>query len=96
MRLLMRQSPLTDGLSGLYTLWGNKTPILYDVVAIGMVLWPDLFMTRPAHVKVIDGGYTVIDESQKPNSRIGMYINEDEFIRRIMKRYLNQNFNRNN
>lgn len=37
-----------------------------------------------------------IDESKKPNSSIGMYINEDEFIKRIMKRYLNQNFYRNN
>jgi inosine-uridine nucleoside N-ribohydrolase len=62
------------------------------VVAIGMVLWPDLFMTRPAHVKVIDGGYTVIDESQEYNSRIGMFIKEDEFIERIMERYLSQNF----
>lgn len=96
LKLLMRQSPLTNALSGLYTLWGHETPVLYDVVAIGMVLWPELFATRPAFVKVIDGGFTVIDESQKPNSLIGMYINEDEFIKRIMERYLNQNFNRNN
>jgi len=95
-KLLMRQSPLTNALIGLYTLWGHETPVLYDVVAIGMVLWPDLFLTRPAYVKVIDGGYTVIDESQKPNSKIGMYINENEFIRRIMERYLHQNLRRNN
>jgi inosine-uridine nucleoside N-ribohydrolase len=61
-----------------------------------MVLWPDLFTTRPAHVKVIDGGYTVIDESQKPNSQVGMSINEDEFIKRIMERYLQQNLHRKN
>ncbi len=96
LKLLMRQSPLTDALSGLYTLWGNETPILYDVVAIGMALWPDLFTTRQAYVQVSDGGYTVIDEGQKPNSHIGMSINEDEFIKRIMERYLNQNFHRNN
>ena len=96
LKLLMRQSSLTNALSGLYTLWGNEIPILYDVVAIGMALWPDLFTTRPAHVKVIDGGFTVIDESQKPNSHIGMSINEDEFIKRIMERYLHQNLHRNN
>ncbi len=96
LKLLIRQSPLTNALSGLYTLWGRETPILYDVVAIGMVLWPDLFTSRPAHVKVIEGGYTVIDESQKPNSHIGMSINENEFIKRIMERYMNQNFHRNN
>jgi len=54
MKLQPRQSPLTNALIGLYTLWGCETPVLYDVVAIGMVLWPDLFKKRPAHVKVID------------------------------------------
>ena len=53
-----------------------------------MVLWPELFTTRKAHVKVTDEGYTVIDESREPNCEIGMGINKDEFIRRIMKRYL--------
>jgi inosine-uridine nucleoside N-ribohydrolase len=96
LKLLMRKSPLTDALSGLYVLWGQETPVLYDVVAIGMVLWPDLFSTRSAHVKVIDGGYTVIDESREPNSRIGMSIHETEFIKRIMERYLSQNLNRMN
>ncbi len=94
LRLLMRQSPLTNALCGLYALWDQETPVLYDVVAIGMALWPDLFSTRPAHIKVIDGGYTVIDESQKPNSHVGMSINEDEFIKRIMDRYLSQNLMR--
>ena len=63
-----------------------------------MVLWPELFTTRPgpAFVKVIDGGFTVIDESQKPNSQVGMYITEDEFMKRVMERYLNQNFQRKN
>jgi hypothetical protein len=56
-----------------------------------MVLWPDLFTTRKAHVKVLDGGYTVIDESLPPNCEIGMTIRKDEFIRRIMERYLKQN-----
>jgi len=93
-KLLMRQSPLTNALCSLYSLWGLETPVLYDVVAVGMVLWPDLFTTRPAYVRVIDGGYTVIDESKEPNCRIGMTINKKEFIKRIMKRYLQQNFGR--
>jgi purine nucleosidase len=94
MRVLMRQSPLTNALTGLYTLWGRETPILYDAVAIGMALWPDLFTTRPAHVKVIDGGFTVIDESKAPNSEIGVTINQAEFVSRIMERYLSQNLMR--
>jgi len=93
-QLLMRQSPLTDAVCGLYTLWGHETPTLYDCVAVGMVLWPELFTTRKAFVKVIDGGYTVIDESKAPNCEIGMTINTDEFLNRLMQRYLTQNLMR--
>lgn len=95
LKLLMRQSPLTDAICGLYTLWGRETPTLYDCVAVGMVLWPDVFTTRKAFVKVIDGGYTVIDESKAPNCEIGMTINTGEFLNRLLQRYLTQNLIRN-
>ncbi len=91
-QLLMRQSPLTDALCGLYALWGAETPVLYDAVAVGMFLWPDLFTTRPAHVRVIEGGYTIIDESKPHNGRVGMSIKKEEFIKRMMTRLLQQNF----
>ena len=92
-RLAQRNSPLTDSLMALYTLWANQRdpepdPILYDAVAVGMVLWPELFTSRKAFVKVTDEGYTVIDESREPNCEIGMSIDKEEFIRRIMERYL--------
>jgi len=90
----MRQSPLTNALCGLYTLWGHKTPTLYDVVAVGMALWPDLFTTRPAHVEVIDGGFTVIDESKEPNCEIGVAIRKEEFLDRVLQRYLQQTLRR--
>ena len=49
-RLLYRNSPLTDALCGLYTLWryeeyARPDPTLFDVVPVGMVLWPELFTT---------------------------------------------------
>ena len=90
----MRQSPLTNALCGLYTLWGNEIPVLYDPVAIGMVLWPELFETRPAHVRVIDGGFTIVDENKEPNCRLGVSINKDEFLKRLMERLLKQNLGR--
>ena len=94
LKLLMRQSPLTNSLCALYSLWGGETPTLYDVVAVGMALWPELFTTRPAHVKVINGGYTVIDEGKEPNCEVGVTINKQEFLSRIMERYLHQNLER--
>ena len=59
-----------------------------------MALWPDLFKTRVAHVRVIDGGYTVIDESREQNCEIGMAIQTEEFLNRVMQRYLRQNLHR--
>lgn len=98
-RLLDRDSPLTSALCSLYGLWRNEEyarpdPTLFDAVAVGTVLWPELFTTRPAHVKVIDGGYTVIDESQPPNGEIAMTIQKEEFLRRLMDRLLKQDLKR--
>lgn len=99
MRLLYRKSPLTDALCGLYSLWrfedyAQADPTLFDAVAIGVVLWPELFTFRKAHVKVLDGGYTVIDESQAPNCEVGLTVQKEELMRRLMSRYLKQNFMR--
>jgi inosine-uridine nucleoside N-ribohydrolase len=98
-RLLFRQSPLTSSLCGLYALWRYEEwsapdPTLFDAVAVGAVLWPDLFSFRAAHVRVTDDGYTVVDESQPPNGEIATSIRTDEFLRRLMERYLKQNLGR--
>jgi inosine-uridine nucleoside N-ribohydrolase len=99
MRLLMRQSPLTNALMGLYTLWryedySRPDPTLFDPVAIGMALWPDLFTTRKAYVRVTDEGFTVLDENQPPNCEIGMTIQNEKFLERLMERLLKQNLMR--
>jgi purine nucleosidase len=100
-RLLMRQSPLTDALCGLYSLWryesfASPDPTLYDAVAVGYILWPELFTSRRSNVHVDDSGYTLLDDSKVPNAEILMTINKDEFLKRIMERYLKQNLGRNN
>jgi len=91
-------SPLTNALTELTEIWklgqNRQIPILFDCVAIGLLLWPDLFETRPAHVKVIGGGYTVIDEGKSPNGKVGLGIKTDEFLDRLMDLYLNQNLSR--
>ncbi len=98
-RLLYRNSPLTDALCGLYTLWrfedyAHPNCTMFDGVAVGMVLWPELFTTKQVHVTVDDHGYTLIDDSKKPNCEIGVTIDAEEFIKRMMQRLLKQNFMR--
>lgn len=98
-RLLYRNSPLTDALSGLYILWryeeyARPDPTLFDVVPVGMVLWPELFTSRPAHVRVTDRGMTELVEGVAPNCDIGVTVQKEELIKRTMDRYLKQNLMR--
>lgn len=98
-RLLYRNSPLTDALCGLYILWryedyARPDPTLFDVVPLGMVLWPELFTTEPAHVRVTDRGLTELVKDAELNCEIGLTVQKEELIRRIMERYLRQNLMR--
>ncbi|MDE2756306.1 MAG: nucleoside hydrolase [Acidobacteriota bacterium] len=92
--LWSHRSPLTDALQALYRLWGRRTPILFDPVPIGMVLWPELFRTRAAHVRTTAEGFTIIDESRPPNSRVAMSIQTDEFLKHLVDRLLRQDLKR--
>ncbi|QKZ15861.1 nucleoside hydrolase [Spirosoma sp. KUDC1026] len=94
-KLLMRQSPLTSALCGLQPLWNyDRDPVLYDAVAVGMVLWPDLFKTQPGHVTVDDAGYTRLVANQTPNAEISTYIDTPKFLERLMRVYMTQNLRR--
>jgi len=94
-RLLMRSSPLTDALCGLYSLWSaghpERDPTLFDPVAVAMAITDEYVTTRPAHVRVTGEGYTIIDEGSPPNCSIGMHIRKDDFLNWLTGRLLQQN-----
>lgn len=97
MAIAMRNTPLTNAISSLYALWYRHadwavTPKMFDGVAIGMVLWPELFTTREAHVYVDDKGFTRIDENKAPNCSIGVSIKDQVFLDRMLVRILQQNY----
>lgn len=91
LKLLMRQSPLTNAMQGLYVLWGQETPTLFDPVAIGMETSPELFTTEQVHVYVDDKGFTRLDPTKPANARIGTSIKHTEFIQKLMHQYVYQN-----
>ena len=95
LRIMMRCSPLTDALSGLYTLWSSdkpgRDPTLFDPVAVAMAITDEFVSTRQAHVRVTDRGFTVIDESKPPNCRIGMHINKEDFLEWLTRKLVKQN-----
>ena len=91
LKLLMRQSPLTSAMQGLYVLWGQETPTLFDPVAIGMETNPELFTTEKVHVYVDDKGFTRLDPTKPANATIGTSIKHTEFIQKLMHQYVYQN-----
>jgi inosine-uridine nucleoside N-ribohydrolase len=93
LKLLMRQSPLTSAMQGLYVLWGQETPTLFDPVAIGMETNPELFTTEKVHVYVDDKGFTRLDPSKPANATIGTSIKHTAFIEKLMHQYIYQNLN---
>ncbi len=97
--ILNRQTPLTDALGALYSLWYKHADWavnakMFDGVAIGMVLWPDLFETRKAFVYVDDEGYTRVDDSKTPNCTIGVKIQDQKFLDLMMRSIIEQNYHR--
>lgn len=99
LQLLYRNSPLTDAISALYSLWSihnpGADPTLFDPVAVAMVFNDSFVSTRKAHVTVTDEGYTVIDESKPANCSIGVHIDKNAFLDWLTKRLLNQNLMNN-
>ncbi len=96
LQLLYRNSPLTDAISALYTLWAlphpeGRDPTLFDPVAVAMALTDEFVQTRQAHVRVTAEGFTVVDESKAPNCRIGMRIATGGFIDWLTHKLLTQN-----
>ena len=95
LQILLRNSPLTDALSGLYSLWSlnrpGRNPTLFDPVAVSMAITDEFVDTRAAHVRVTDEGYTVVDESRPPNCRIGMHVDKEAFLDWLTARLMKQN-----
>ena len=97
--IAMRQTPLTNALSALYSLWYRQadwatTPKMFDGVAVGMALWPDLVETTPAFLSVDEKGNTRIDANKAPNCVYGSKIKTDAFLDKMCRRIVMQNFRR--
>ena len=95
-----RQTPLTDALSALCALWWKHVdwethPKMFDGVAIGMKLWPDLFETEDMYVYVDDKRFNRVDKMKAPNCTIGMKIDNKKFPLRMDHKLIEQNYRRN-
>jgi inosine-uridine nucleoside N-ribohydrolase len=86
--LFKYDSPLTDQLLILYQQWGALTPTLYDPVAVGYAINPDLCPTQPLRISVDAAGYTRVQEGQ-PNVHVCLHSDPELFFNFYMQRLLN-------
>ncbi len=97
--LLMRQSPMTIALTQLYAFWYKHAewaqyPKMFDPVAVGIVLWPDLFDFKKVNIMIDDQGKTLVETTGVGEYTIATYINKNEFLERMMKEIIWKDFKR--
>jgi inosine-uridine nucleoside N-ribohydrolase len=88
-RLFSRGTALTDALTVLYHQWAygtrQETPTLYDAVAVGYAIRPELCPTKALRLRVDEVGNTKV-ESGEANAQVCLESDSDAFLRFYMAR----------
>lgn len=85
--LFRHDSAIMDQLVLLYYQWGQLTPTLYDPMAVGFAIYPDLCPVTPMRIRVDDRGYTR-QEPGEPNANVCMHSDPGKFFNFLMPRLL--------
>lgn len=85
-RIFTQLSPLTDALTLLYNLWNQKTPTLFDPMAVAMVLDPSLCKTQSLAIEVDSKGFTHTIAGQPPNATVALHTNPSKFFQLFLSR----------
>jgi len=90
-RIFSSGSALTDALTVLYEQWtggvGQKTPTLFDVVAMAYAIRPELCPTVPMRLRIEDDGSTKVEEG-KANAEVCLRSDSDRFFEFFVPRIL--------
>lgn len=85
-RIFTELTPLTNALAILYHLWGRETPILFDPMAVAMVIDPSLCATRRLAIEVDARGFTRVRPGGEPNATVGVQADPQRFLRFYLSR----------
>jgi inosine-uridine nucleoside N-ribohydrolase len=85
-RIFTALTPLTNGLTMLYQLWNQRTPTLFDPMAVAMVIDPSLCETQPMAVEVDSNGFTRAAQGKPPNAVVALHTNSAKFFDFYLKR----------
>jgi inosine-uridine nucleoside N-ribohydrolase len=80
-------TPLTDALTLLYHEWGQTTPTLFDVMAVGFVLEPKLCPLQELHIEVDEAGFTR-GSGGAPNVSVCLASDSEQFFHFVLPRLM--------
>jgi inosine-uridine nucleoside N-ribohydrolase len=88
-RIFSNGSALTDALTVLYHQWAygtkQQTPTLFDALAVGYAIRPELCPTQPMRLQVMDDGSTKV-ENGEANAQVCLKSDSDQFLEFYMGR----------
>jgi inosine-uridine nucleoside N-ribohydrolase len=80
-RIFSNGTPIGASLAALYQLFGNdKTPILFDPMAVAMLLDPGLCQTQDLAIEVDAQGFTRVIDGKPANAKVGMSTDPAKFF----------------
>jgi inosine-uridine nucleoside N-ribohydrolase len=85
-QVFTRLNPLTDALALLYHLWNRPAPVLFDPMAVAMLIDPTLCETRELAVEVDAKGMTRPLEGKKPNATVALKTDPKRFFEFYLSR----------
>ncbi len=85
-RIFTQLTPLTNSLTLLYHLWNQRTPTLFDPMAVAMVIDPSLCETQPMAIEIDSNGFTRVAQGKQPNAVVALHTNPAKFFDFYLKR----------
>lgn len=85
-RVFTHLTPLTNALAILYQLWGHETPILFDPMAVAMVIDPTLCETRELAIEVDSQGFTRAVPGRPANAKVALHTDPASFFQFYLSR----------
>lgn len=85
-RIFDAGTPLSKALAALYSLWGHPVPILFDPMAVAMLLQPGICTTKALDITVDAKGFTHVVKGAKPNAVVGLHTDPAKFFHFYLSR----------
>ena len=79
-RIYTQNNPVANSLAALYHLWNHETPVLFDPMAVALLLNPTLCETKELAIEVDNQGFTRRVEGKPANATVGLSTDPAKFF----------------